>query len=448
MPSIDLERQEESLFIPINCLESLIAILKRHGFALQQFPNSHVQTIYLMDDEQTLSIDTSFRARRYLPTRFDPITLKNILSEKFFFEIKRYQNQNGHLERIKTPRQETTLKEAVEIANSLNQTFLPLRPYLAIGYERKHWIKGDNLRITIDSAINFWFFPKESTEANRLETPKEHNVLRIEAKFNSSSESEANNFLIELANLGALPIITKKQQALNMIREWHDKRFACLRMQKEIPDSEIEAKISVAGDSNQLFSNLIREEFAPFVFDNSFPFVLTSGSVNHYWNKEKSTETKEQAKALFHVRSFDLVFKDGYKVIDPSLGIIERREKKLKGFMYDDQGLTGLIHRQGIFLDPLKHIGYLFRSRKAIWLSNPNGRIYHVSIDRCHAKNRSPLTQIEIEYTGCVTNPLPPNQARTIIIKDIQHLAAKTLSFLRPQSFITLGDTKFAWLSR
>ena len=447
--SIDLLRQEKGFFLPVSDYSVLVSVLTKHGFKRKHFPNPYTQTVYLVDDDQTYTIGVSFKARRYSTGLSNFISLDNIVNEEFCFEIKRDLGHTGQSRHEKTARQNAQLKKVVDMANeSLGQS-AKLRPYFITEYHREHWVKGENSRVTIDSETKFWFFPRESSSAVLLNAPDEDSILRIETKFDPVSDIETSTDLIKcLYSIGALNIIGKKLRALTLIDVWHAKHFGVKHLEKELVDVEIEAKFSVIGNPNQIFASLVRENLSPFIISPHYPFTITAGSVNHYWGKVSSNHTHlvEGAKAMFIGSAFKVVLKNGFDVIDPSLGIVEREERKFRWSAYQNQGLQELIHEYEVDLGPLEYVGSLFRARKASWFISPDGRIYHLSIDSCHATDREGLIQVEVEYSGNVGAHLPHNQAREIIVADLKALSETTLSILRSQSPVALGISKFDWL--
>ena len=447
--NIDLVRQEKGFFLSSTKHAVLTNLLERNGFKRKLFPNSCAQTVYLVDDDQTHTIEVSFKARRYQSGFSGAISLRDILNERFGFEIKKDLGHTGQSNHEKTPRFETSLREIVGVANASIKGDGELRPYFITEYRREHWVRNEGFRVTIDSGTKFWFFPRESSEAVLLYAPDEENILRIETKLDPSFEPETSTALFRgLFDLGSLPIIGKKLRALTLIDVWHSKHFGVKKWVKELEGSEIEAKFSVVGNPNRIFASLIRENLAPFRINSHYPFTITAGSVNHYWGKRIPGESKllEGAKAMFSGSAFKFFLKDGFDVVDPSLGIIERRERKLEWSIYQNQGLQELVREYEVDLGPLEYVGYLFRARKASWFISPDGRVYHLSIDSCHANGREGLIQVEIEYSGNVGTHLPRNQARKIIVADLKALSGTTLSILRSQSPVSLGVSKFDWL--
>lgn len=421
------------MFIHLQQIEEARKCLARYGLVRRSYEQPYVQTVYLSDDQQTHSIGISLRARRYLASGHDGLRLSDLSGQLFDFEIKQ-ESQDGDMTKVKSPRQKLLLRQTSEVAEEF--TGEKVRPYFVVEYLREHFVRGDSLRVTLDTGTRFFFLAPSHDETIPLGASGESNGIRIEFKYDPITETDLVSRIIdELLSLGAIPVISKRMQAFNLLRVWRDRNFGVGKKNivKETPGLEIEAKFSITGNLNRLFSGMIGQDFSPFQLDPSYPFVASSSSVNHYWGKTMGAGTEEGAKVLCRGSIMNFVVKDGGSNVDPLYGIVRRGEKKHPRFEYEGGGIDKLAQDRGLDKD-LTYAGYLFRNRKAVWLRGPEERLYHLSVDRCRTDiPDQQLCQIEVECTGRVGTKNNRSQAdnEKTIIGELQFLGDRVLSFLK-----------------
>jgi hypothetical protein len=336
-----------------------------------------------------------------------------------------------------------------------------MRPYLVIEYQRKHYILSNGnakqLRITIDDNMRFWFFPLNQSGAILIKDPKKYkdDVIRIEIKMEGkiSRSRMVQGFVSYIRSIGAIPIISKKQEGLNAVKLYYDSTYANL-MYKELEEIEIESKLDVSGkDINLLFARFYELlESDPLIpVDHSYPFIFTTASINHYW-KSRGVEA---VKIVSKVRRLSFVLKSDLKILSKPCHIIERREVKKKKIVWAGESLDKTIQNSyGNTIKNIFYAGHLARVRKAVWLRNvKNNRIYHVSIDACKAEGKTPLTQLEVEYTGRLASSKktvskdPPTKKREIV-DDIELITKRAKWLFTQMGVVTKkGIEKFKWLT-
>lgn len=452
--NIDLLREESRFFIPVSALEGFLKEIKKKFYRKRFSHNEVVQTLYLGNDEQTVPWGMSLKVRRYLKD----YSLEMFLdpNEKYLFEFKQKISGTSLNAREKTPRQETSISEAVKIASQ--QLGVSLRPYLLVEYYRQHFLPKINipLRLTVDTDVSYWYFGHDKPYF--LKADRE--IVRVECKISTDIEKEplvksVFNFLSEI---GAQPIISKKEEGFNLIKTHFDRYYA-RPLIKELKDCEIEAKFVLQNtDPIQFFIGLkewCRQETLPIILDSHYPFTFTTSSINQYWCKKTDKELpREMVKFLFKGDVVRPVFKKRTIIIDSSLAIIKRKEVKEEKFFYSAEGFKGKLDSYSDRFGPLEYAGYLARSRKAIWPEHiASGRVYHVSLDRCLAPGKFPFYQLEIEYSGRHQNKcsevIHQSLVEREIIEDTKYLARTILSVAK-QKKINLQPnrlSKFDWLT-
>jgi hypothetical protein len=416
--------------------------------------NEIVQTIYLGNSEQIVPGGTSLKARRYLSQFSERIALAP--EDAFLFETKTHKDSACWHAREKAPREKCSLGEIITAASSRYE--INLEPYVLVEYRRRHFLPNQEdipLRITIDTGMCYWLIEKDGShlmladsEIARIECKVEHEYLK-HPLFISVLEL--------LHSLGAQPIISKKDEAYNLLKKHFD--TSCARpLVKELTECEIEAKLILrdsdpVGFFRKLKSELEGENIA-IGMDSHYPFTFTTSSLNHYWSRRENDRLMDGLKILFKGVVFKPVAKDSLTIIDTDLAIVKRREKKGRKVKYTPEILQSVV---GFFADqlgPLEYAGYLSRSRRAIWPEHRDTkRFYHVSLDRCLTSDRFPLYQLEIEYSGILKEKVgilmkSSRDAEDEIIRDTQFLARYILDFAKKSGVALESNSlsKFEWL--
>ncbi len=464
MNGIDRIRQEKRFFLPGDCLQALAEVFEAQGFITKPSTKGSItHTIYFLDDEQTVSVGASFKARRYLTCFSESLDLNQLQNITFRCEIKKEARPQEYELREKIDGGELSFRDAESLMNK--QAGFRLRPYLAVEYLRTHFVRpgaDEKLRVTVDTGAHFWFFPPGQGVGILVGDAAAEKIVRTEIKFdpNATGEIKLATFLDALIAMGALPAISKKAEGLNFAKWWHDRKYAPPGMVNELGEFEIEAKLSLEGfDFDALLVELRAfarggGATAPIIPDAVFPYLLATTTVNHYWAKKDVVgNLVEGSKVLARGGVGKINMKADSKMLDARLGIIERKEVKGRSFPYPCRSLDKEVSMD-FPAETLAYVGHLLRIRKAFWLINPQNRLYHVSLERCVVSGRKPLDQIEIEYTGLrkqgdrESDRMSP---RDHVLADITWVAEKVLSFMNGLGggrVVAMGVEKFAWLMR
>lgn len=457
--SIDLFRKEKRFFIPAILTNQLLELIKENGLEPICFSENKItQTIYLLDDEQSWSLGVSLKARRYLQNYSKSISLEVLMDNQFNFEIKK--EIDGTETRAKEKQQSASLGEIVEMAK---EKFSRVRPYLIVEYDRQHYISPEQpwCRVTVDRGIRFWFLPCGKTEAVCIKDLKvTEDLTRLEVKVDLSRETEISiaDFLNRISELGAQPVISKKQEGLNLVKTYLDKEHSS-PMTKELKDCEIEAKLTVmtSFDPNVFFASL-KELFlkgvGSILLDPSYPFTMTTSSVNYYWGKRGGDDClSEGIKILSRGITARPVFKSNVVMLNLATGMIKRREVKATIFSVLENSFHDIVSQNEPLIGKVEYAGFLIRTRKAIWLINElTGRVYHVSLDRCTAHGKEPLYQIEVEYSGKLkkidASSGDSYEVEKEIIRETGIIAEEIMALAERKGVrLSLGKEKFVWLT-
>lgn len=450
LAELDLLRHEQRFFLWPPAAEGFSAELRRGWREVQFSDRPHVLTIYLESDEHDVPFGTSVKLRRFLPQPADALSRGD--DGTFQFEIK---GTRGETERTKTTRRATSLPEAIaEARAALN---IPtLRAYLAVGYERRHFVPRDGtpLRVTLDRDIRFWYFVPGDEYATPLGTEE---ISRFEVKLPIAGGGhfpawEALRGV--LAAHGALPINSKRTEGFARIGQYLTARFG-RGVTRDLIGQEIEAKLLVLCDDPPLLFRFLKEclrNGGPIRLAGYFPYTIDAETVNQYWAEERDGKLADGLKVLLRGDHFGSVEKSDTDAIDSSAGIVKRREVKSPIQPYHPEAYRAVVDEWMTRASSPRFLGYLTRWRRAIWPEEAaSGRIYHISLDRCHASRRpEPLWQLEIEYVGRRADVSGGGDPEQVVVEEIHDLAHRLLeranrkgrSWLVPTTL-----TKFQWLS-
>ena len=376
---IDLPiRTEERYIVHLdeNFLDRISPYVERKIFS----DNEYVQTIYFNNEEHVVPFEFSIKARRYLP---NPPKSPVMDDSIFFLDLKRGSNKDKQKIRLKA-----TLEEATKIINErYSFSEIPLRPYVLIEYLRQHYIPKNTrkIRITYDTNIKYFFFPKDQKEA--VEIGRENDYARVEIKKEKPDKYFDNLIREILQETNAVPVISKKFTAYNLIGLYHV-RTSGKPFHKELKGYEIEAKLEV--DTEEIFQRIkqfFKDRNSEFRLPQHFPYTFESASINKYYRNSKGL-----FKAMFRGNEAEIVRKGNPEIIRDPFGlncILKRKEKK---------GDVVPVNSRLIRSAQLQ--GELYRMRKAFWVENPQTRrFYHISLDCCLGLPGT-LYQLEVEYTG------------------------------------------------
>ncbi|MDD5489456.1 MAG: hypothetical protein PHP25_02130 [Candidatus Moranbacteria bacterium] len=451
---IDQSRSELRFFILLPFLGYFIEKLKEK-FRKKLFSrNEIVQTVYLGNVDQIVPGGVSLKARRFLSEFSTRILLSP--SDIFLFEKKRHRDSQDWYFREKSPRERRSIKEITDAASSRYGE--QLGPYVLVEYHRLHFLpiaESIPLRVTIDTGMRFWHFGQSGPHLIRIDSE----IARVECKIENSHIGHIlHSFLMDLLLfLGAQPIFSKKDEAYNLVKKHFDEIYA-RPLIKELAGCEIEAKLTLqdsdpVGFFRKLRAKLENNDIA-IGTDPFYPFTFTTSSLNHYWGKQDGAQLNDGLKILFKGVSFKPVTKGEMSLVDPDLAIVKRKETKERKTQYSPEIFRSVVDFYANQIGPLKYVGYLSRSRRAIWPEHrKTKRFYHISLDRCLTSDKSPLYQIEIEYSGLLKEKAaiatPSAKTEIEIVRDTQLLASYILDFAKQEGVNLYPDSlsKFKWLT-
>lgn len=453
MTTIDLSRVEQRFLVPFGEEGRLAAdiamILQFTTYSDRPFS----QTVYINDDELSVPWGVSLKARRYIGQpqqriRLHPRTL-------FSCEIKTEESE-GSQRRLKQ-KKVMRLKDFCQWASTELAFVLAgaiLRPHIVTQYYRRHYVSQDeDLRLTLDTEMQYGFFP-----ANRpfIWTGNEDGG-RVEIKIDQDAMASQEYQLVMdiLSQHGAITVISKKEQGYNFHGHYLDINFGC-RPQKELRGVEIEAKFEVCHPQPQrLFDDLKRAflvgSFAGYMLED-YPFTQATASINHYWSRMIGNQIVDGVKFLYRAGHFGIVTKEKTIVIEDPHHlncILRRSENKSEVYRQTKENVERILaSHQGSFGD-LRYCGFVYRQRHAFWPENvSNGRIYHLSLDRCICSGRI-LYQMELEYVGRRPGDWQvSSSAEEEIVAELSELAWVIYQYINRESQILVPSqlTKFEWL--
>ena len=398
---VSLPNRTESRYGMADCGEFIEALAGRFrpiSFSDKNF----VQTIYFNNDDHEVPFGTSLKLRRYVSDPTQPV----LSGDGYFLEIKRGRDKQKDKVRIGLD-----IEGARQYVNVMSPGMAePLRPYMAVVYNRQHFVPSDGsqARLTVDGGMRYFFFRDDGAEPMGEEAA----VSRVELK--ESSQNNASMFVKDmLSGFGAVPIVSKKCKGHYFVNEYHV-GYKGKKFHRELPETEVEAKLGATGEmSFRQIKELFRTGHLSFVLLEHFPFTVESGSIQRYYRHNG--------------RVFKVSYKEGgatrvekgIKVVldDPlHLGCVVRRtEKKDIAVPFDSPIITSEYRE-------------LYKMKKAFYVRNMvTNRFYHLSVDCCTGLG-DPLYQMEIEYTGTFGEIIRAGNAQDDVVKDIATIAAAAMS--------------------
>lgn len=454
---IDLVRTEQRFFVPKDSQAELLKKMSRILAEKKFSENPYAQTIYLGEDEFAYSWGTSLKARRYLPEAESNIQINP--ATPFNCEIKREETE-GSLVRWKV-KKILTLSQFIDWI----KVKIPeaekwgVRPYVLSQYHRRHFVNSEEtLRLTADTEIKYGYFLSHEMSffASFLWTGEEDG-LRIEIKASEEvfKSSLYRQLLEVLRQAGALPVISKKEQAYNFHGNFIDTTKGC-KPKKEIADSEIEAKFIVLANHYRFFLNDLKAAFSSGAFTgigiaSDYPYSQATTSMNQYWGRRLNGKLVDGVKLLFRPGNFSVVIKEQTEFLPNQYGlgcVLKRREIKGDVIPHVEETMTETLERYEEIFGPLELCGMVYRQRQAFWPeTEKTGRIYHISLDRCISEGKI-LYQLEIEYVGRRPGDWQP-ATELEIVNEITNLAWEVYLWAnqRKQVLVPTMLTKFEWLT-
>lgn len=370
---VDLPARIEKRFILPNSADFVRELL-RTSEEVRFSDRTCVQTIYLNNDEHEVPLSSSLKARLYIPDLKNHPTIRD---SEYFIDVKEATSKHHR----KKERTRMKLADAVRI---LSDGFkLPLRPFVAVEYSRRHFRpNGTNTRITVDGQLKYF----RLTEKGEFVDIGKEDYDRVEIKSGENGGAQRTEDLLIASR--AIPVISKKFVAYNFLRAFLEAKYGN-RIYKELPGIEIESKLElIAKDPLFEIKDLFRQGEVPgFILPPQFPFTVVSGSLNRYYQDERGV-----FKAMFRGNTARIIRKGKIEVVkDPyNLNCILRREEHKGESISTDSAI----------LKTSRVLGELYRDRKAFWVDKPTtGRTYHLSLDRC-SSDFGELYELEIEFAG------------------------------------------------
>ncbi|MBR9689350.1 MAG: hypothetical protein GOV01_00430 [Candidatus Altiarchaeota archaeon] len=422
--SMDLpERSEQRFILPIGSyepfVESVESFMEKKIFSDADI----VQTIYMNTDEHLSPFGTSLKVRKYLPKQTDI----PIVEGEQLLEIKRTDSGN------KASKSRTKVDGIDDAEKLLNSTKCDYGPYLAVQYQRKHYVPtdGQGLRVTIDKDVNYFFL---NSYGEWIKIGNEDDFFRIEVKRNKQDNEIAQMVEDILMTEGAVSTISKKYMSYNLLRR-HRTGSITKPLYKDLSGIEIEAKLDVTGDVNDVFSEIrqmFKTKILDFYISRGSPHIMESGSINTY----------------YHENGSDMVLKAVMKC--DGARVVEKGYLEVVRDLYDFGCVTKRTETKKDFINvwdfhPDEVIGKLFRGRKTRYLENSEtGRIYQLSLDHCCDLNGDEVMhQLEVEYVGTVKSG---ESSESDVIADISNIVQILIQKNLP--IVPSTRTKESWLRR
>ncbi|MDO8555636.1 MAG: hypothetical protein Q7R96_00495 [Nanoarchaeota archaeon] len=193
--------------------------------------------------------------------------------------------------------------------------------------------------------------------------------------------------------------------------------------------------------------------------------ITASSSINHYFG----TPQEERAVYMRHGRGTDLKIKgqnipwEGKSIPEKAKYVLRRKETLTTRVGYDLYGSSPLIAIVEEILafaqpTPVTYIGSFTKEKATTFLLNQEtGRIYSVVLGTCNrvdrkeqlitsgSGKRNQLTQIEVEYAGCIPGLTEEKDVELRIIRDILDIATQLQEY---HHLYATTRTKFEWLQQ
>jgi len=251
------------------------------------FPNPYNQTLYFNNDEHEVPFTYSIRARRYenrpLRSRFklDP-------QSEWIFEFKTTRSVNGRFIRHKRRDEELRLGEILEKVGRIRKlggVRIPhkLAPYAAASYARSHFLENQNgIRVTVDEDVRFYRFTGDTT--GKMLGKADHAIVELKIPPRRTASPLATELHRVMKAHEGQQGISKKATTFNLMVEESSRAGDAYQIPRH--DTEIEAKIALDGDAQDVFRE-VREDFSRgklngFKVSPDYPKVMETGKLHHY----------------------------------------------------------------------------------------------------------------------------------------------------------------------
>ena len=360
MDLIDLRRVELRFLLHECSIDTFITYLTTDCQLHEKVFKKHwITSVYFLDDAHSRTFTESFRARQRRKRKHSRFRLP--LQGSFLCSA----SIGGKSEKRKSAPRRLCFEEIEAWAKA--ESALPdVRPFVLAHYSRRHFKNaGGSIRVTIDSCCQFFLFERGNVEAVPLEPSGEAEFRRVEVKYRRNASASAENIMEELRRLGALPVISKKGQALDLYGSYLSKRYGIgAKKYKELPGKAIEVKFTLEGSRvEHMYAHLLQRDFSPLRRDEHYPYVVTVSTCNCYFGRHHDGGMVEAVKLVLQGSNISVVRKGQGYIMNRRLGIIERSEEKHFGTVYDGRGgLCALVAHLG---HGLIHVGNLFRFKKS-----------------------------------------------------------------------------------
>lgn len=364
-------------------------------YEVKKYPEAFSNTLYLGLEDGTFPDGFAFRIRIYIDHKVDQNNV-GILDTNLpcFLEIK--HPVEGVLGSRKKLRHQTTIKEAIEIAKSMDKVLeifgseLPenvvqqlknfygsgqvVKPLSGVAYERTHFINGH--RMTLDKDIHafsiveydgVWFVKSSVDEA--------YSMLEIKTG-EVNGEANVSKFQISTGEVGKL-IHIEPGMDMKAEGDW-------MLLEREL-------KIDTVSDPREGLKVLRSNSeisVGPWKEGSSMMQFVVIGE-NGICIMGREGVTKKMA--IKHKEN-----------VESSNGVITRTERVQP---YSQEALDQIILSKGGNPEVIERTAYFTRNR-AIRLVTcvDTGNIFAITADRCVSEDGRPdLNQTEIEYRGKVT---------------------------------------------
>ncbi len=391
------------------------------GFVeIQKYPEDYVQTIYFNNPEHELPFEVSFRARRIASSHLGVTLTPN---EIFRSEKKSEYVESKVVKEVDPPMELGAIISRYSLLTKVldNPITIPLAPYVATSYERNSYWVGSVARITIDRDIRYYlmdgltpvYIATEEGARIEIKYPEEKSVAQGIKRVRDA-----------LAGINAEPTIQKKVASYNMLC---DHLRSKSNRASPVPETEIEAKLSLDGEHQYVIHD-IKRDFCNglvrgFELLPELSYLLERGKLYRYKRANGGENVRinvgEGFSRTITVKNEGEIVNDGIE-----LGCIIKRHKSEE--------------IAGNYLEG-ETIGTINRRRKYIVVQKiGTGNTYSIQVDTSTCMGQR-LFQLEIE--GQPSSPGAEKEA----IEDITLLAAfllKKYPFLSPTKL-----TKRKWLN-
>jgi hypothetical protein len=402
-------RKELRFSIPRKKVDIIIDFLVGNNFFEHSYQNTPItQTIYFNNEKFFIPFNLSLKLRNYVDFPKNTVDIDDsmdyILEKKSFIfvnneamkikkrinlsgvDAKKYFNETS-LSAILNEFEQT--KSHFEFNEIFSDVFL--KPHMATQYARRHFEKGEHLRVTLDTHLRTFMFEKEKS----IETTG-YDVVPVELKIDDlSAASDAEKIMHFIEKNGGQEALSKKNLGLNGIFFCRNSKLdSRYKLTKELNNNEVELKFDIYQMPPDLIFLALRNLFEKgndgFYISEGYPFSEEIGSIHKYFSRDGN---------LFRIAySGDVATITAKSRGKMTEGILDRNETKLSGIKFES--LKELVS------DDAELLGTVTRIRRNFWIANDQSkRVYKVAVDNSYNESRC-LSQVEIEYTGILKQGL------------------------------------------